>query len=93
MEKLAYGSMPPEFMQKLHIGKMIETELRSQKRTVTWLSRQLHCDRRNVYDIFSRTSLDTSLLMRVSVILHYDFFKALSDLYYDTCGDTYSHTV
>lgn len=36
----------------LFIGKLIEEELRRQERSVTWLSRKIHCDRRNVYDIF-----------------------------------------
>ena len=37
--------------EPVHIGKIIEQELRQQERSVTWLSRKLHCDRRNVYDI------------------------------------------
>lgn len=63
----------------LHIGKIIEAELRAQERSVTWFARQLHCDRRNVYDIFDRVSIDTQLLMRISCILGRDFFKIVSD--------------
>ena len=59
----------PEIAKALHIGKMNETELRRQERSVTWFSRQLHCDRRNVYNIFSRTSIDTLHLIRISHIL------------------------
>ena len=39
----------PQQVETLHIGKIIEEELRRQSRTVTWLSRKIHCDRRNVY--------------------------------------------
>ncbi|MDE6631479.1 MAG: hypothetical protein K2K23_00605 [Muribaculaceae bacterium] len=62
----------------IHIGKIIEEELRHQERTVTWLSRQIHCDRSNIYDIFSRTSIDTDLLYKLSKALHRDFFTYYS---------------
>ncbi len=64
--------------ESIHIGKIIEEELRRQERTVTWLSRQIHCDRRNIYDIFSRTSIDTDLLYKLSIALHKDFFACFS---------------
>ncbi len=64
--------------EPIHIGKLIEEELRRQERTVTWLSRKIHCDRRNVYDIFSRTCIDTDLLMRLSIALNRDFFSHFS---------------
>ncbi len=64
-----------------HIGKIIETELKKQKRSVTWLAQQLYCDRTNVYSIFKRQSLDTKLLFRISMLLKCDFFKEYSSLY------------
>ena len=62
----------------LPIGKLIETELRRQGKSVTWFSQQLHCARRNVYSIFDRDNIDTTLLMRISRILDFDFFSAFS---------------
>ena len=64
--------------EPVNIGKIIESELRRQERTVTWLSRKIHCDRRNVYDIFSRTSIDTDLLYKISLALNTDFFAYFS---------------
>lgn len=64
--------------EPIHIGKIIEEELRRQERTVTWLSRKIHCDRRNIYDIFSRSCVDTTLLMRLSIALNKDFFAYFS---------------
>ena len=64
--------------ESIHIGKIIKEELRRQERTVAWLSRKIHCDRRNIYDIFSRTSIDTDLLYRLSLALHKDFFACFS---------------
>lgn len=63
----------------LKIGALIEAELRRQQRTVAWFSRRINCDRRNVYDIFSRTYIDTGLLFHISRILNHDFFRYYSD--------------
>ncbi len=64
--------------EPIFIGKLIEEELRRQERTVSWLSRKIHCDRRNIYDIFSRHTIDTDLLYRLSVALNKDFFAFFS---------------
>lgn len=61
-----------------HIGKAIKQELERQERGVTWFARQLSCDRSNVYRIFQKESIDTNLLMRICIILKYDFFADLS---------------
>lgn len=58
----------------VHIGREIETELRRQGRGVTWLAQRLHCDRTNVYNIFSREGIDTILLQRICVVLNRNFF-------------------
>lgn len=70
----------------IHIGKRIEAVLRDRERTVAWFARKLYCNRQNVYDIFKRESIDTTLLQRISVILEHNFFKDLSDNI-DACSD------
>lgn len=60
------------------IGRLIEQELRRQERSVSWLSRKIHCDRRNIYFIFGRDSIDTELLLRISQVLGVDFFAYFS---------------
>ncbi len=59
----------------IHIGKLIETELRRQERSVTWFARKLYCERTNVYHIFQRRSIDTEMLLRISHVLEHDFFS------------------
>lgn len=59
----------------IHIGKLIEAELRRQERTVSWFARNLYCERTNVYDIFKRRSIDTQMLLRISLLLHHNFFR------------------
>ncbi len=63
----------------MHIGKRIEDEFRKQERSVSWFACKLYCKRQNVYDIFKRESIDTVLLLRISIVLGYDFFKDLSE--------------
>lgn len=62
------------------IGAIIRERFNKMPRscTVSWFARELNCDRTNVYDIFSRNSIDTSLLMRICRILDYNFFEVLS---------------
>lgn len=58
----------------IHIGQIIEAELHKQERSVTWFANKLYCDRTNVYKIFKRGSLDSDLLLRISIILKHNFF-------------------
>ena len=58
----------------LHMGQLIEQELRRQERTVSWFAQHLYCDRTNVYSIFRRESLDSHLLLRISLVLNHNFF-------------------
>ncbi len=71
---------------KIHIGKEIRAELRRQGTSVLWLATELHMQRPNVYRIFQSPSCDTDLLLRLSCILHTDFFLLLSRcIKDDTC--------
>ncbi|NCA80419.1 MAG: XRE family transcriptional regulator, partial [Sphingobacteriia bacterium] len=42
--------------------------------SVTWLARQIPCTRNNMYKIFRKSNLDTTLLQHISQILDYNFF-------------------
>lgn len=64
---------------KIHIGRLIETAIRSQGLSASWVAAQLRCDRTNVYDIIHREYIDTQLLLRISLLLNVDFFKYYSD--------------
>lgn len=63
------------FTIMIHIGKLIEEELHRQERSPSWFAKKLYCDRTNVYSIFKRASIDTELLLRISIILNHDFFS------------------
>lgn len=68
-------------MHNIHIGNLIKEELQNQERTISWFARKLYCDRSNVYDIFKRESIDTELLLRISLILERNFFLLYVDEY------------
>jgi len=46
----------------MHIGNHIKQVFSEQGRKVSWLATRLCCDRRNIYKIFQRESIDTALL-------------------------------
>ena len=57
-----------------HIGKLIEDVVRSQRWPIKEFASKLNTDRRNIYNIFNRESIDTSLLMKISELLNHNFF-------------------
>ncbi len=79
------------FMQEIkaiHIGTIIREELKIQNQTVSWLARQLRTNRMAVYRIFESPSIDTSLLLRLSLILNTDFFAIYSTRYHQITSET-----
>ena len=59
----------------LHIGQLIQAQLKKDQRSVGWLSRQIPCSRNHVYKLFKRSSLDSELLFRISVVMQFNFFQ------------------
>ncbi|MBR4469154.1 MAG: XRE family transcriptional regulator [Bacteroidales bacterium] len=63
---------------KINIGQAIREEMDRTGRTVTWLSKQLGTNRMACYRIFNSYSIDTQMLLRISVLLGRDFFVLYS---------------
>lgn len=59
----------------LHIGQLIQDQLKKDQRSVGWLSRQIPCSRNHVYKLFKRSSLDGELLLRISIVMQFNFFQ------------------
>lgn len=59
----------------LHIGHLIQEQLRKDQRSVGWLSRQIPCSRNHVYKIFNKPSLDSDLILRISNAMNFNFFQ------------------
>ena len=69
---------PLILVKLVHIGTLIRKTLKSKHKTVVWFANELSCSRTNVYKIFSKQSIDTFDLLRISKILEYDFFEVYS---------------
>lgn len=63
----------------MHIGQKIKEVMVQKKRSVIWIAEQIACERTNVYNIFARADINTSLLRQLSIILEHDFFLDLSN--------------
>ena len=75
---------------KMHIGKLIKQQVEEQGKTVVWFAQQLSYSRTNVYKIYEKSSIDTDVLMRISLVLHYDFFKLYSERLEESFVDSVS---
>ena len=63
----------------IFIGDEIRKIVKERKVTVAWLSRELGCHRTNIYRIFNSASVDTDTLLRLSIILKFNFFDFYTD--------------
>lgn len=64
-----------DMSEPIHIGHIIQEELRAQGRSVAWLARQLNTSRMACYRIFHSYSIDTYLLYRISELLERNLFE------------------
>lgn len=62
-----------------HIGHLIREVLDRQKRSVSWLAREIQCERTTCYDIFERKFVNTEQLEKISIALRHNFFRDLAD--------------
>ncbi len=65
----------------IHIGQKIEEIVRVKRFPIVEFARKINTTRNNVYNIFSRESIDTELLRKIGEILEFDFFQLLSKAY------------
>jgi plasmid maintenance system antidote protein VapI len=59
----------------IHIGHLIQEQLKKDQRSVSWLAREIHCTRNNVYKIFNKASLDSDLILKISRAMQFNFFQ------------------
>lgn len=55
------------------IGQIIKEKFEESGMTVTEFAKRIHTSRRNVYEIFSKNSLDTDMLYSISKVLGSDW--------------------
>lgn len=59
----------------VHIGSEIARVVREKGMSITEFAEMICCHRKNVYDIFTRKSIDVDRLIRISEVLDYDFIR------------------
>lgn len=64
-----------DIMKDVHIGSMIQYELKRQGKTPTWLASEIYCEKSNIYKLFKRKSIDLDQLLRISEVLQHNFLK------------------
>ena len=62
----------------IHIGQLIQAQLKADQRSASWLAREIGCSRNHVYKIFNRPSLDADLILRISIAMNFNFFQYYS---------------
>lgn len=60
---------------EIHIGRLIQEQLKADQRSVSWLAKQIPCTRNHLYKIFKKDSIDCALLLRISQALQFNFFR------------------
>jgi len=66
-------------VSKINIGQEIKEKMKQQSIGATKLANKTHIDRRRLYRIFKKKSIDTDDLFELSIQLGCDFFKLYSD--------------
>ena len=59
----------------IHIGHLIQTQLKADQRSASWLAREIGCSRNHLYKVFRKPSLDGELLLRISKAMNFNFFQ------------------
>ena len=80
-----FGLIMPHYLcaimnekENIHIGHLIQAQLKADKRSVGWLSREIGCTRNHVYKLFNKPSLDGDLILRISNAMNFNFFQYYS---------------
>ncbi len=61
--------------EDIHIGHLIQAQLKADKRSVSWLAREIGCSRNHLYKVFRKPSLDGELLLSISLAMNFNFFQ------------------
>jgi hypothetical protein len=78
VSRIFFVNANKECKAMIHIGQQIRKEVEERGKTSVWLARELGCHRTNVYKIYDKPTIDTGVLLRISRILHVDFFEYYS---------------
>lgn len=73
------------YKKDVHLGAEIKRVMKEKNVSVADFAKAICCHRKNVYDIFSRKTLDIDRVIMISEILDYDF---IGELYREVIDET-----
>ena len=71
IKETIYAFFMPEEIQ---IAKIIQQQLLNEGRTISWLCRKLHWQRKKWYRFVSSSYIDVNDLYKISILLNHNFF-------------------
>jgi DNA-binding phage protein len=66
------------YQNNIHIGHLIQTQLKADQRSASWLAREIGCSRNHVYKVFKKSSLEADLILKISIAMSFNFFQYYS---------------
>lgn len=60
----------------IHIGQLIKEKVTEKRLSQEALGKMINTTKQNVGNIYKRRSIDTQLLLKLCVVLEFDFFEA-----------------
>ena len=70
-------------VKPIHVGTVVKKELERQGQTVEWLAMNIPTSTPNCYKILNSASINTDVLMRISVALEHNFFADIAKFFDD----------
>ena len=77
-----FGLIMPHYLcaimnekENIHIGHLIQAQLKADQRSASWLAREIGCSRNHLYKVFRKPSLDGELLLSISLAMNFNFFQ------------------
>ena len=68
---------------KIEIGELIRKKMEKEGRKVTWLANKINCQASNISKIYKKSSINSGLLLDISVALEENFHRYYTDIYDD----------
>jgi len=64
-------------VEKDNIGELIKQKLKENGQSISWLAKQVNCDRCNLSKILNGDDINSKLLENISRVLKHNFFVYL----------------
>jgi len=69
--------------EEIHIGNLIRAKLKEDGRSYTWLAKKINCQNSNIAKILNKSTINSGLLLDISVALEENFHRYYTDIYHD----------